>query len=222
MKKLLTATAIAAFASAAYAEEGSFYVRGDVGPSWLPQDKVSVKSVSSGQELTYKSSTHVVGSLGLGTYVMDNLRSELELSNHFNPEQKQKELTSNGSKTTSTLKSTAASLVVKGLVDFADLGVAKLFAGAGIGASQVSTKAVYQVVNTASGAVSSTGSAKYKRKTNFTYLGTAGASFDATDGVKLDVAYSLQDHGKSDKYLTEASDYRILTHDVKFGVRVEL
>ncbi|MDX1924367.1 MAG: outer membrane beta-barrel protein [Rickettsiaceae bacterium] len=206
MKKLLLATAVATFASSALAAEGTFYLRGDLGGSILPTQR------EKNYDIKVKSSTHLVGDLGVGYYLMDNVRSEVVLSNHFSPKQK-------GSKNGLDIKVAplATSLHVKGLVDFYDFGFGQTYFGAGLGLSQVSGKftAKYMGVESAM---------KWKKKNNFSYLLTVGAGFDVADGVKLDVAYSYNDHGKLSKLKgsTSSVKYNLRTHDITGGVRVEL
>lgn len=194
MKKLVLAAAVAALASSATAAEGSFYVRGDVGASFLPKQKYN--------DVKGKRTNHVVAGLGVGTYLMDNVRTELGFSNHFNAEQKF---------STAKVKAKAMSLTLKGLVDVFDYGMGKVFVGAGVGMTQLSAKAI-------DGAVAG----KAKKKNNVSFLGTVGSSFDVSEGVMLDLAYAYNDHGKTKNFGTTKVKYHFKSHDLTAGVRVEL
>lgn len=205
MKKLLIATMAATFGSSALASESTFYLRGDVGASMLPKQTISALTAK------LKSSNHVVGSIGVGYYVMDNVRSEIILSNHFSAKQKY-----NTSGQTYKASPTATSLTVKALVDVYDFGFGQAFAGAGLGVSQVSGKL--------SGTGTTALTAKWKKKNNVSYLVTVGSAFDVSDGVKLDVAYAYSDHGKLSKVKGSTASYKysFRSHNVTGGVRVEL
>ncbi len=205
MKKLLLASAISVLAASASANEGTFYVRGDVGASMLPKQSVKFSGITD----KLKSSTHVVGNIGVGTYLMDNVRTELNLSSHFGAKQSynNKELAEKGK-----YKVNVSSLTLKGLVDVYDYGMGKVFAGVGLGLSQVSAKDSYEG-----------GSATLKKKNNFSYLLTAGTGFDVSEGVVLDLAYSFNDHGKvSTKSPEVKRSLQVRSHDLTAGVRVEL
>ncbi len=207
MKKLLIAATAATISSSAFASEGTFYLRGDVGASMLP------KQTQKNFDTKLKSSTHVGASIGVGYYVMDNVRSELALTHHFTPKQK----CAKESVNTVKASPTATALSLKGLLDVYDFGMGQAFLGAGVGFAQLGGKMV-----TKSGGVEK--NLKWKKKNNFSYLLTAGSCFDVADGVKLDVAYTYSDYGtiKKVKDMTEAYKYHFKTHNIAGGVRVEL
>ena len=73
--------------------------------------------------------------LGVGYYVMDNVRADLTWDHYFDPKHKG---TIDGEKV--KLKSKADTLMVNGFVDLFDVSVAKVFAGAGVGMSMISGK----------------------------------------------------------------------------------
>lgn len=195
MKKLLLASAVALVASSAIASENTFYFRADAGAAFMP------KATFNGNK--GKRTNHVVADLGVGTYIMDNVRVELDLANSFNAKQKFSTATASD-----TAKINAISLHFKALVDIFDYGYGKAFVGAGAGMTQLSGK--------------TTDLGKAKKKNSVNFLGTAGTSFDVSEGVMLDVAYSYVDHGKTKNFGTTTNKLHYKTHNLTAGVRVEL
>jgi len=220
MKKLLLATALtAAFASSAFAENDAFYVRLDAGAGMAPQQKYQ------GGVDKLKSSTHFVGGLGVGVYLMENVRTELSLSNHFSVNQTSKGNAAGKDK----LKATATSVHIKGLVDVYDYGMGQLFVGAGAGLTQLGAKLTHSTPASAAGvvpAVAATSTTyKAKKSMGFSWLLTAGTAFDVAEGVKLDVAYTYENAG-STKALKAGNasygKYKFSSHNLTAGVRFEL
>lgn len=202
MKKLvLLAAATAALSTSVMAEENMFYLRGDVGANFAQKQTVNTFRLKN------KTSTSL--SLGLGYYLMDNLRGELEYTHLFNPELK-------GSKAGVTAKTKANidALFLKGHVDVAELSVAKLFVNAGLGMSQVKDKAT----STVAGVSTST---NLKKKTNFAYSVGAGSGFDVADSAKLDLQYNFTDYGNA-KVPARASKIKHRMHTIKAGVRFDI
>jgi opacity protein-like surface antigen len=207
MKKiLLTTAALAAFSTSAFAEMGmgkdSFYLRADVIGS-----KVSKTD-------DYKSKMNNFGmDVGAGYKVMDNMRAEIVYNHLFNPKLK---VTSKFA--TSKLKFTAHALMVRGFVDFADLGMAKLYAGAGLGWAQTGAKATVEFINGA------TGSVKAKKKNNLAWSLHAGSGFAVADGVTLDVGYSYRDYGKTKGFVDAKTGPKVAlrSHNLSAGVRFDI
>jgi opacity protein-like surface antigen len=106
MKKILLAAATVATlaSSCAYAAEDTFYVKGQVG--WDKLNKVK----------GLKSKNNVFLGLGVGYYVMDNVRADLTWDHYFDPKHKG---TIDGEKV--KLKSKADTLMVNGFVDLFDV-----------------------------------------------------------------------------------------------------
>ena len=153
-----------------------------------------------------KSNTGFTGEIGAGYYIMDNLRTDftvgLVTSNH---------LKKNKTTTTSTLtgplvksvsikhKPNIVSFLLNGYVDFVDLSMFKVFAGAGVGAALVKEKIIYKGTDTINGSTTTTNvpNVNTKSKTNFAYQLSLGASFEVAQGVKAELVYSWRDYGKS-------------------------
>ena len=205
-KSLLIAAVTAALSTSAMAEDNMFYLRGDVGANMMTQEKVS------GAKFKGKTSTGL--DLGVGYYVMDNLRGELVWSHMFSPE-----ATNTTAGVKSKFKATIDALILKGVVDVADLGVAKAFVDAGVGLAQVKEKAT----QTAAGVAAT--SKSFKQKTNFCFTVGTGVGFELADGVKADVQYAYTDFGKAKSNTTNGvttSSLRRKSNAIKAGVRFEI
>jgi opacity protein-like surface antigen len=200
-KILLTTAAVLTLAtSSAYAAEDMFYVKGQVG--WDKLDKIK----------GMKSNNNVFLGLGVGYYVMDNVRADLTFDHYVNPNHKGT-ATLNGNKLPGgKLKSQADTLMVNGFVDLFDVSVAKVFAGAGVGMSMISTKASATNVD----------SVKYKKKNNFAYALHLGASTEFAPGVSGELTYSYRDMGKFKTPKDVPSLGSLKGHHVAAGVRFDI
>ncbi len=224
MKKLLLTAAVVALSTSAMADE-KFYVRADAGVSFMPKASTTF-GLTGIAKLKAKRTNHMVANLGAGMYLTDMFRTELDISNHFNAEENFK---SKDAVSTNSVKAKfkATSITVKAIADVYNFGYGDVFVGAGLGLTQLSAKGPYNTA-TAAGVVTPTASYKAKKKNNMNFLVTAGAAFDVAEGVKLDVAYAYNDHGKTKNFKNTAgvtqtgSALRFRTHDVTAGVRIEL
>ena len=198
MKKILltTAAVLTLATSSAYAAEDMFYVKGQVG--WDKLDKIK----------GMKSNNNVFLGLGVGYYVMDNVRADLTFDHYVNPNHKGKYDGVSGTK----LKSQADTLMVNGFVDLFDVSVAKVFAGAGVGLSMISTKA----------SATNLDSVKYKKKNNFAYALHLGASTEFAPGVNGELTYSYRDMGKFKTPKDVTSLGSLKGHHVAAGVRFDI
>lgn len=196
MKKILLAAATVATlaSSCAYAAEDTFYVKGQVG--WDKLNKVK----------GLKSKNNVFLGLGVGYYVMDNVRADLTWDHYFDPKHKG---TIDGEKV--KLKSKADTLMVNGFVDLFDVSVAKVFAGAGVGMSMISGKISDE-----------DDSYKIKKKNNFAYAVHLGAATEFAPGVNGELTYSFRDMGKFKKNKSTISAPSLKGHHVAAGVRFDL
>lgn len=197
MKKILLAAATVATlaSSCAYAAEDTFYVKGQVG--WDKLNKVK----------GLKSKNNVFLGLGVGYYVMDNVRADLTWDHYFDPKHKG---TIDGEKV--KLKSKADTLMVNGFVDLFDVSVAKVFAGAGVGMSMISGKISDE-----------DDSYKMKKKNNFAYAVHLGAATEFAPGVNGELTYSFRDMGKFKKNKDSTiSAPSLKGHHVAAGVRFDL
>ncbi|CAK6888152.1 Putative adhesin RC1281 [Rickettsia helvetica] len=111
-------------------------------------------------------------------------------------------------------KPTIVSALLNGYVDFIDLSMFKVFAGAGVGAALVKEKVNILTKTVANNNVisSSNFSGTTKNKTNFAYQLSLGTSFEVAQGVKAELVYSWTDYGKS-----KTNTKNVAGNKVKFG-----
>ncbi|MCC8371186.1 MAG: outer membrane beta-barrel protein [Rickettsia endosymbiont of Pseudomimeciton antennatum] len=198
MKKLflVAATGMVLLTSAAsFAEVGHLYVKVEGGASKLSTEKFE------GYNEKIKSNIDGIFGVGIGYYIMDNVRTELTLNFLTNPEFKVSDniemfelKMSEQGKTKGNVKS----LLLSGYVDLYDGGTVKLFVGAGIGMAQVKEKTTGTVtIGVGDEKVSGTASGSSKNTNNFAYQVTIGTSFNLANAIKLDLAYSWRDYGET-------------------------
>ncbi len=240
MKKLLLATAaIAALSSSAFAAESdTYYLKANAGAVMLN------KSTDVRSGLKMKSNTSANLGFGVGYYLMDNVRADLELSFLVSPQMKKTGNTSGyvatgyGAPDTRSVsvkhKGNVVALLVNAYVDMFDVSVAKVFAGAGVGMAQVKEKISYKdnsvapagaIVPPAAGAYyNDTLSGSSKKKTNFAYQVTLGASSEVAPGVNAELSYSWKDYGKTKTKKDQdwAGTTRYKGHHINAGVRFDL
>ena len=219
MKKiLLTTAAVAVLASSsAYAMEDMFYVKANAG--WSKLTKVH----------GLKSENGAFFGVGAGYYVMENVRAEVIFDHFVNPTHKGTRTVDNvniegfnvnGVKFNGKVKGEINTLMLNGFVDLFDVDAAKLFVGAGVGASQVKTKATgVATINGANVNVS----AKAKQKYNLAFAGYVGGSYEFIPGVTGELTYSYRDMGKTKKIKdigNETVHYK--GHHVGVGVRFDI
>lgn len=161
------------------------------------------KQKDKATKIKMKSNTGFTGEIGGGYYIMDNLRTDLTVgmvtSSHL---KKSKTATNpNGDTFHTSVKHKPAiiSFLLNGYVDFVDLSMFKVFAGAGVGAALVKEKIMVKAIDTISGVTETTvfPNVNTKNKTNFAYQVSLGTSFEVAQGVKAELVYSWKDYGKS-------------------------
>ncbi|MBM3466683.1 MAG: porin family protein [Alphaproteobacteria bacterium] len=208
MKKILLAAATVATlaSSCAYAVEDTFYLKGQVG--WDKLNKIK----------GLKSKNNVFLGLGVGYYVMDNVRADLTWDHYFDPKHKGTTSVNGVNRANTKLKSKADTLMINGFVDLFDVSVAKVFAGAGIGMSMIKGK----VTAPAQGATRAL-SESTKKKNNFAYAVHLGAATEFAPGVNGELTYSFRDMGKFKKNKDNKVSFSALKgHHVAAGVRFDL
>ncbi|MGI4775423.1 MAG: outer membrane protein [Janthinobacterium lividum] len=226
MKKLvMIAATTAALSSSALAEMdissgNMFYAKVNVGANRM--QKFTEHGVKS------KSKTAPIFIVGVGYYAMNNLRTDLTLEVISNPILKGSGTasgTADPARPTETTpgvnikrKANIGALMVNAYIDMFDVSVAGIFAGAGVGFSQVKDK----VNITASPFIAA--SASTKNATNFAYQLTLGATGEVADGVKAELAYSWRDYGKVGKYKDSPDGKRAhyRGHNLMAGVKFDL
>ncbi|MCC8398396.1 MAG: outer membrane beta-barrel protein [Rickettsia endosymbiont of Labidopullus appendiculatus] len=229
MKKLLliAATSTALLTSAAsFAETGGFYVKAEGGATKLNAMKFKDDNGKSGN-IKYKSTNSGIFGVGVGYYIMDNVRTELTLNFLTNPEFKGS-YTKESLKVESKAKESVKSLLLSGYVDLYDAGVVKFFAGAGVGMAQLQQKLTSTETTTTNGKAETKTYDPMSCKTanNFAYQLSVGASFNLADNMNLDLTYSWRDYGEtSDK--AKDKNYKLgksalRGHNLMAGIRFDI
>ncbi len=195
MKKiLLTTAALVAFNGSAFADASSHsllsymasnsYVGIEAGWHKLLDYKQRYKDIN-GKKNTINGSHMAILGLRAGFKLDDSTRMDLSYHYFFNA-QHDKKIKDSSSNTENKISRDYQihTLMLNGYYDFADLGMAKLYAGAGIGASIYKLK--HKEVET--------GKPDYKANVpthaQFTYQLTVGASTELAQGMNLDLAYN--------------------------------
>ena len=212
MKKILLAAATVATlaSSCAYAAEDTFYVKGQVG--WDKLNKIK----------GLKSKNNVFLGLGVGYYVMDNVRADLTWDHYFDPKHKGTLSIQGVNLSNTKLKSKADTLMINGFVDLFDVSVAKVFAGAGVGMSMIKGK-ISVPAQTVNGVAVPAQSSSSKKKNNFAYAVHLGAATEFAPGVNGELTYSYRDMGKFKKNKDNNLSFSALKgHHVAAGVRFDL
>jgi len=206
MKKiLLTSAAVLAISGSAFAEMDQFYLRADANVAKFAELK------SDGDK--YKTKFNNFGlDFGVGTNLMDNMRAELVYNHVFATKAKHTEGTF-----TAKMKPQASALMLRGLVDIADMGMGKPYFGAGFGWAKAGAKETN----------SNNGSFKAKARNNFAYSVHAGFGFDVADGVKADLGYSYRDYGKTRDFKDGSTSLKntavsLRSHNLSAGVRFDI
>lgn len=248
MKKLLLVAATSTSfltSTASFAETGRFYLKAEGGASKLNTINWEYADVS----LKLKSSISGIFGVGVGYYLMDNVRAELTLGILANPEHRG---SFNGvfifekpkfneylsyikfkeykiSETTK-IKGRVKSLLLSSYVDLYDAGgIAKIFVGAGVGMAKVQEKRVCTATATNEKGKSETivFSISSKNANNFAYQLTAGVSFNLVNDIKLDFAYSWRDYGQTSSKGNDKDDPKLYKsayrgHNLMAGIRFDI
>jgi opacity protein-like surface antigen len=213
MKKiLLTSAAVAVLASSsAYAMQDTFYVKAQAG--WSKMSKVKVNGNK------FKSNNDMSFGVGAGYHVMDNVRVDLTFDHFVNPTYKGENKNDKNLKL--KIKGDVNTLMMNGFVDLFDADVAKVFAGVGVGVSQVKAK----MTATLDGKKLPE-SIKAKQKYNLAFAAYLGTSYEFTPGVTGELTYSYRDMGKTKKFKDSDGDtYGTLHykgHNIGAGVRFDI
>ena len=213
MKKIILAAAAATTiltSSAAFAgTEDAFYLKGNVG--WNKMRDSTIR----GSKFKCKAENSFLLGLGVGYYLMDNVRFDLMFDHFFDPEMKHS-FSGASNKYSSKIKGEINALTINGYVDLFDVSIAKIFAGAGVGMAQVKDK--FTLTSSPNdGTPAETSSISSKKANNFTYALHLGASMEFAPGVNGDLSYSWKDFGK-----TKDTKVSFKGHNLVFGVRFDM
>lgn len=162
------------------------------------------KQKDKARKIKMNSNTGLVAEIGVGYYIMDNLRTDLTIGTVASSHLKKSKTTTSPSGASSfnvsvKHKPTIVSFLLNGYVDFVDLSMFKVFAGAGVGAALVKEKISFTAKDTIAGVTTATNfpNVNTTNKTNFAYQLSLGTSFEVAQGVKAELVYSWRDYGKT-------------------------
>lgn len=215
MKKLLLAAAATTVISSSVAFAGAedmFYLKAHVGANMMNEVK------DKQTELKMKSEVSPYLGFGVGYYLMDNVRTDLTFEHYFEPTMKKKGDVNGFKGVTAKHKADLNALFVNGYVDLFDLSIAKFFAGAGLGAAQVSEKVI---ISDALGKDQD----KVKKQTNFAYALHVGAATEFAPGINGELSYSWKDFGKTkagNKEFPKFSKTNYKGHHFGLGIRFDM
>lgn len=192
MKKLLliaatSATILSSSVSFAEGMDHEWYLRIDTGAAMFNEEKDKATGVK------LKSNTTVPVALGIGYYISENFRADLTLGTIIGGKLKKSGAATNAPFTRTNVsvshKPTITRLLINGYVDLTNFDMFDVFAGAGVGPALVKEKITY---NGITGLSSNT-----KNRTNISYKLTLGTSAQIADSVKVELAYSWIDDGRT-------------------------
>ncbi|AFE49623.1 outer membrane protein [Rickettsia prowazekii] len=219
MKKLLliaTASATILSSSVSFAEciDNEWYLRADAGVAMFNKEQDKATGVK------LKSNKAIPIDLGIGYYISENVRADLTLGTTIGGKLKKYGAATNthftGTNVSVSHKPTVTRLLINGYVDLTSFDMFDVFVGGGVGPALVKEK-----ISGVSGLASNT-----KNKTNVSYKLIFGTSAQIADGVKVELAYSWINDGKTKTHnvmykgaSVQTGGMRYQSHNLTVGVR---
>lgn len=216
MKRFLSLIAATVISTSAFADAtDKFYLRADAGAALDMDRKVTLRT---GNVLTLKGKRSASADLGVGYNVSEEFRAEVIFLHRFNPKMNGSAPRFPGSQLTHHIRTRAKieTLMFRGYFDIYNFEIGKIFAGAGVGISQVSQKVTWSFVNR-EGTTIRPGNSTNKKKNNLAYSLAAGVSFKASEGINLDLQYNWSDFGHA-----KNSSVKYRGHSAMIGLRADL
>jgi len=182
--------------------------------------------ITADDGLKYKAKVIPGVNIGVGYYILENLRTDLTLEYYINP-------TFKGSVTDHQdygnqrhrAKLELGTLMINSYVDLFDIGISKFFIGGGVGIAKHKTK--YHVIGTSPENENIDFRISTKKSNNFTYALSAGMAFPVLEFMNIDLTYSWKDFGKTNpkkniegENMTEKVVYK--GHNIALGLRIDL
>lgn len=208
MKKIiLTAAAAATIASstamAAFENiSDSLYVKANAG--------VTNFNIKHGKKNSDTSTG--LASVAMGYYIMDNVRADISLDHTFSPKFKGQ---SNDIKLSTKFDSN--SLLLNAYMDVADLGMAKMFVGAGAGMTRI--KAEITETNTSANTSEKT---KLKADNVLTVAGYVGFAAEVEKGIFVEAMYQYKHTNKIKSLTVNNTKTRLQSHTGTVGIRFDI
>lgn len=222
MIKKLALTAVVAsalFSSSSYAEENMFYIKGEGALNFFPATKVTTSENKVDTNEKFKMSMGGSAAIGVGYYVMDNVRTELSFKYPFISE-----LKSDKKDSKNTFKPKSMAVFLKGCVDVYDFEAGKISINAGLGWTQTSAELKMKDAN------DKDVTRKLDKKNGLGFGAGARVSYNISEAVTLEGGYEWTMYGKAkDLDIKDANDNKtvlstikspsVQTHEVVFGLR---
>lgn len=192
MKKNIFITLIILMLNSNIVFASDFYIRGDIGLGRLVTEKQSNVTVN-GSKIKLKGKNFNSIDIGVGYYILKNLKAELLLTHLINPKAK-------GSIgfVTEEHKSDINALLLGMSLDAFSLGYSNIMLNAGIGFSQVSEKVTIR------NPIRTIHAYKHKNKINPCWSLGTGLNLDIGKDVILEGRYSYTDFGKAKSLNTKS------------------
>ncbi|MEA3533661.1 outer membrane protein [Rhizobium sp. CC-YZS058] len=218
---------------------GGLYLRGDVGYT-LARHSGDVEFTIGGFDGAFDDSRFgrpLAGSIGLGTSLSDILRTDVTaeyFQGRFDGDVDVAtpcagQPAGTGCSTAVDADYKALSLMANAYVDLATIAGVTPYLGAGLGATYLDWSSVEARARCGSGPCPGTGAVEtgYRGQDDwrFTYALMAGASYDVSDRVKLDVNYRYSDiagGGFAKGSGVDAEDDGFSRHEIRAGLRFSL
>jgi opacity protein-like surface antigen len=227
MKKQLTGSIIAVSmilsSTTSFADRldtSDFFVKAHVSGNFFN----NIKYKDDTESIKAKSKTSPSIAFGFGYYVLDNFRADLTYEHYINPTFKYSLQDHDGS-VKFNQKVDLSTLMLGGNVDIVELGVSKIFLGAGVGVAKHKTKYDVKGIDTDGDNFDMELSTKVSN--NFAYTLGAGVAFPIFDSVNAELAYSWRDFGSTKprknsdgEEMTSKTKYR--SHNVSLGLRIDM
>lgn len=231
--------------SAAETGVNGFYLRGDLGYSgWADEGSPSfdVFNPATGTTAGHafdatRFGRPLSGSLGVGYQINDMARAELTADyfegrfdgDAFTAEPCAGSLPPAGCRYETTARFSAIGVMANGYVDLGTLAGFTPYLGAGLGVTHLRWGDISQAECTALAAgclgAESRTSPDGENSWRFTYALMAGASYDLTDRLKIDIGYRYSQIGKGDMFggsTFQAKDDGFSRHEIRAGLRLSL
>lgn len=200
-----------------------FFIRASVGSGVLNKVKHG--------DLSLKPQAYGTVAVGLGYYLLDNLRTDITFEHHFKPLFKKTcNRYEDEERTYKYLNfkqkiDNLSTLMLNTDFDIIQLYRTKFFIGAGVGMAQHKTKYIIKGIADDDDIINLTASTKFSR--NFAYSARAGVSYIFTHGVNAELIYSWKDYGKTKPKKDEDGEdtsrkihYR--GHNLSVGLRLDI
>ena len=190
---ILLATAVSFYTPISFANSEKFYVKANAGLFKLNNVKLKSKHDETTAKFQSTRENRFFG-VGVGYNLTDKFRADLMLDYFMNVKNNSWLLDTQGWMTTSKFNGDISTLTINGYFDFLQLDNIKLFAGAGLGTSQI--KGTFKAKIVVHGSDPRRDTRRAKTSNNFTYALHLGASAKVADNLHTDLTYSWRDFGK--------------------------